>query len=150
MPVDGARLIEMRVEWQFHMISDSRAVRDGLQRALEAEPLCLLSVDDRSTAEIVLAEVLNNIVEHAYAAGTGPIRLSLALGEGVLNCRIEDEGAAMPGETLPAGRLPNPADLPEGGFGWHLIRTLGHQLSYRRSGSTNQLRFSLPAERSGR
>ena len=37
-----------------------------------------LSPDDRGTAEIVLAEVLNNIAEHAYARFPGQIRLSLS------------------------------------------------------------------------
>jgi serine/threonine-protein kinase RsbW len=148
MRAERADLIGMPTEAQFLMSSDPMSVRDGLQQALDAEPLGLLSNDDRSTAEIVLAEVLNNIVEHAYAIESGTIRLCLSLGDGKLVCRIEDDGRAMPNGAPPAGLLPNAQDLPEGGFGWHLIRTLSSGLQYERQGQTNRLSFSLPAEQS--
>ncbi|MGB4827381.1 MAG: ATP-binding protein [Paracoccaceae bacterium] len=158
MPADEAGLrakpqtdtIDMQAVAQFRMASDPHSVREGLRQALEGEPLTRLSVDDRNTAEIVLAEVLNNVVEHAYAAKAGSVFLFLSLGEGRLHCRIEDEGTAMPGNAPPAGNPPDPADLPEGGFGWHLIRTLSTDLCYERMGSVNRLSFSLPAEQSGR
>ena len=130
------------------MTSDPMAVREGLNRALTSGPLAYLSPDDRGTAEIVLSEVLNNIVEHAYAATAGEIRLALSLGEGRLFCQIEDEGAPMPGGSLPAGHAPDPQTLPEGGFGWHLIRTLSCDLTYERRNGRNLLAFSLPAEQS--
>ncbi|MEZ5798130.1 MAG: ATP-binding protein [Paracoccaceae bacterium] len=148
MLADGGALRVMQAVALFRMASDSRDVRAGLHRALQAEPLSLLSADDRSTAEIVLAEVLNNIAEHAYAQGDGTILLSLALGHDRLDCVIEDQGGPMPGGALPEGAAPDPARLPEGGFGWHLIRTLCCDLSYERIGPTNRLKFSLPAERS--
>lgn len=135
-------------EARFRLPADAPSVRDGLRQAFAAEPLLSLSEDDRGTAEIVLAEVLNNVVEHACAAGSGPILLALSLDGGLLHCRVEDEGAAMPGGTLPAGRPRDPAALPEGGFGWHLIRVLCRDLRYERAGGRNCLRFSLPAERS--
>ena len=68
----------------------------------------------RSTAELVLAEVLNNVAEHAYGDGQGPVahhaRARLAAG---FQCLIVDQGAAMPGgsfqqagcRTAPARRL---------------------------------------------
>lgn len=133
---------------RFQIESEQAAVRKVLCQALSAEPLAGLSDDDRGTAEIVLAEVLNNVVEHAYAAGTGPILLTLQLGDGWLHCLVEDEGAAMPGGEPPAGRAPDPAALPEGGFGWHLIRVLCSGLRYERQDGMNRLSFSLPAERS--
>ena len=34
-------------------------------------------------------------------------------------------------------------DLPEGGFGWFLIRELTHDLTYRRDGSRNHLSFRM-------
>ena len=100
------------------------------------------------TCEIVLAEVLNNIVEHAYGERPdGRIRLTLFFGEGCLRARIEDRGAAMPGSALPQGRqanldVPLP-DLPEGGFGWFMIHNLTEDLKYQRNGDVNRLDLSI-------
>jgi len=126
--------------------SDPVAVRDSLRRLFSMEPLCDLSVDARGTTEIVLAEVLNNIVEHAYAAGPGEIGLTLRYGAPDLWCEIADAGLPMPNATLPDGQGPvlGPGDaLPEGGFGWFLIRTLTEDLAYQRTDGRNLLCFRL-------
>ncbi|MET4100938.1 serine/threonine-protein kinase RsbW [Roseovarius sp. MBR-78] len=100
------------------------------------------------TVEIVLAEALNNIVEHAYA-GTdrGEIRLHARLGPGKLICTLSDRGAALPAQGLPEGRLPEigPAQdtLPEGGFGWFLIRSLTRDIRYSRDAGGNRLTLSF-------
>jgi len=126
--------------------SDPMAVRKALKTLLDGCPLRLLSEDDRGTAEIVLSEALNNIVEHAYAAHRGQIELSVRVVRGALFCTVIDEGLPMPGETLPEGRLPEVCgveDLPEGGFGWHLIHALSSDLAYQRLNGRNELRFRL-------
>jgi serine/threonine-protein kinase RsbW len=126
--------------------SDPMAVRNALRTLFEGRPLRLLSEDDRGTAEIVLSEALNNIVEHAYAAHQGQIEVSVCVVQGALICTVIDQGLPMPGETLPEGRLPEVCgveDLPEGGFGWHLIRALSSDLAYRRLNGRNELRFRL-------
>lgn len=131
----------------FQMSGDPASVRDGLRAAMRAAPLGLLTRDDRATAEIVLAEVLNNIAEHAYATVMrGPIRMWLRRSGDRLHCLIEDEGAPMPGGALPMGRPPAPDDLGEGGYGWHLIRSLTEGLRYERVADVNRLQFSLPGE----
>lgn len=100
------------------------------------------------TAQIVLAEALNNIVEHSYAEQGGEIDLRIhAEGDG-LACVIVDRGRPMPCELLAAA--PHPMDsvsggLPEGGFGWYLIRTLARDLGYLRQGNRNRLSFRIPA-----
>lgn len=132
-----------------HVIAhaDALAVRVGLECLFAQEPLRCLSDDHRSTAEIVLAEVLNNIVEHAYAAQKGAIEIALDLDEDGLHCTILDSGAAMPDHRLPEGKphdLGHTDDLPEGGFGWFLIRSLAQDLQYVRMRSQNYLRFRLP------
>ena len=124
-------------------------VRDNLAHMLRLPPLSRLSAEGRGTAELVLAEVLNNIAEHAYAAGAGPVEVTLAAGRTGILCRIVDKGVALPGESLPEGHLPGGpgtalADLPEGGFGWHLIRALTADLAYQRSDGCNRLSFLLP------
>ena len=58
-----------------------------------------------------------------------------------------DAGAPMPNNTLPNRTdhdLAGPAaDLPEGGFGWFLIRDLAQDVEYRRAGAQNVLNLRL-------
>ena len=98
------------------------------------------------TVEIVLAEVLNNIVEHAYAEAPGQITLEMSLRPDKVECSICDTGAQMPGLALPEGKLASrdPDNLPEGGFGWFLIRSLTEDLRYARQNDANHLYFCLP------
>lgn len=128
--------------------SDPMAVRQGLKSLFDSLLLRQLDETDRGKAEIVLAEALNNIVEHAYADGTGEIELTICLNQRGLTCRIVDQGAPMPHGTLPCGHLAAPEGLPEGGFGWHLIRTLSEDLRYARVAGQNQLTFRLTTEQS--
>jgi serine/threonine-protein kinase RsbW len=125
------------------------SIRENLGHLMQARPLSDLSDDSRGSAEVVLAEVLNNIAEHAYAEGQGPVSLSLVRGPGGIACLVVDQGAAMPGGTLPVAPPPlapdlSLEDLPEGGFGWHLIHSLTRDLAYRRTGGCNRLSFTLP------
>ena len=126
----------------------AEAVRQALQEACATWLLRSLTEDARGTAEIVIAEALNNIVEHACASGEGEIELSLKRTGGKLSVLITDRGHPMPGGTLPEGRLPvpDPDDLPEGGFGWFLIRSLSQDLRYCRADGRNHLFFRLDAD----
>lgn len=102
-------------------------------------------------AEIVLAEAMNNIVEHAYADRPGEIDITLWMAPDGLLCRLVDNGAPMP-SVLPAGKLPcirPEGDLPEGGFGWHLIRALARDVEHHRRNGANHLTFRIPARQSG-
>jgi len=131
------------------LAADPDSVRDGLARILALPPLTGLSDDDRGTAEVVLAEVLNNIGEHAYAGGAGTVEVTLVPVMAGLDCLVVDQGVTMPGNQPPTGRLtvgpetPVP-DLLEGGFGWHLIRVLTQDLAYARIDGCNRLSFTLP------
>ncbi len=133
-----------------HVIAkaDALAVRHGLECLFAQEPLTCVTADMRGCAEIVMAEALNNIVEHAYSAAPGVIEISIDLGADGLECTIADRGAPMPGHSLPQGNphvLGEVQDLPEGGFGWFLIRSLAQDLQYSRFRDQNFLRFRLPA-----
>lgn len=137
---------ELHLTAQVTITADPLAVRDGLAVLFDTALLRNLVEDDRSTAEIVLAEALNNIVEHAYAHHTGEIEITLLLHQNALICRIIDTGLPMPNGSLPQGHLAEfgPSDdLPEGGFGWFLIRTLSRDLDYRRVDGRNHLSFRL-------
>lgn len=129
--------------------ADPASVRATLARLTAAAPLDGVVPGVRETAELVLAEVLNNVVEHAYRGAGGAVDLSLHRVPGGLACLVVDSGAPMPEGRPPAARRsvpPStpPADLPDGGFGWALIRTLTVDLRYSREDGRNRLHFVIP------
>lgn len=100
-------------------------------------------------AETVLAEVLNNVVEHAYAGTvSGPIELRMQHVAGRLKIDVRDYGKPMPGGDLPGGALPADDFVedapPEGGFGWFLIRAFARNIAYERADDQNRLTFDVP------
>jgi serine/threonine-protein kinase RsbW len=102
-----------------------------------------------STAELVLAEVLNNVVEHAYADHSdGVIDVELTRLPEELRFCVQDNGSEMPEGVIPAGEAQDLdvalEDLPEGGYGWFLIHELTDGLSYQRENERNELRFRVP------
>ncbi|MCF7746182.1 ATP-binding protein [Sulfitobacter sp. M39] len=109
-----------------------------------------LSQENLEIVELVLAETLNNVVEHAYAGlpQAGLIGVRGAYAPDDLRFRITDLGKPMPGFTLPMGEpfnvLDITDDLPEGGFGWGLIRLLSCELEYSRMGDMNLLALRVP------
>jgi serine/threonine-protein kinase RsbW len=129
--------------FQMTIEADPFAVRQGLRLLMAADVMQGLSEDGRGVSQIVLAEVLNNVVEHAYADGLGPIEVDVALIGDDLHCRVVDYGRPMPGGHAPDPTLTPAEELPEGGFGWYLIRTLSQRLDYRRLEGRNELCLSL-------
>lgn len=102
-------------------------------------------------AEQVLAEALNNVVEHAQAdTPGGKIILETVATPRGLGFSIRDDGAPMPNGELPAGVLKKFGDdlddLPEGGFGWFMIRSLTSDLAYERREGWNHLNFQVPSD----
>ncbi len=126
--------------------ADALSVRHAL-RVMQLRLAGTLPEAVAGTLELVLAEVLNNIVEHAYRGEGGSIELCISARPGALVCRVADQGVPMPGGELPDPPRPDPAlaieDLPEGGFGWMMIRELAQDLQYRRDAGRNELRFRL-------
>ena len=102
-----------------------------------------------SNVRIVVAEILNNICEHAYrGTNAGLIHLSVGKVTGGLWVETSDHGLAMPGLAPPDPKLADTdvdlMDLPEGGFGWFLIRRLSDDLVYQRVGDENRLACVIP------
>lgn len=123
--------------------------RDMLATMKEVLQQWELSADGLENIEIAMAEALNNVVEHAYEYRDGfPMELTLSRDETGLRCVIIDHGATIPDCALPPGVLVDPGtaldDLPEGGFGWFLIRTLSDGIAYRRRAAENQLEIHFP------
>ncbi|MCA8882923.1 MAG: ATP-binding protein [Rhodobacteraceae bacterium] len=105
--------------------------------------------DTIGTVEMVLAEILNNVVEHAYhdRAG-GHILLKITCTENGIRITVADDGTPING-ALPEGRAAlkdgtELDDLPEGGFGWSLIRMLVNDLQYHSGDGRNHLRCVVP------
>lgn len=141
---------------------DTRRVSFKATTADAREQVCdirdmlgFLGVDAQSLSsiELVLAEVINNVVEHAYAGDTaGTIDLNCELDQTHLHIHLRDQGKPFPSLELPDGQRPDVDcalyDLPEGGFGWFLIRKLTTSVTYQRVGDTNALHllFDLPLQ----
>lgn len=94
--------------------------------------------------QIALTEAVNNVVEHAYAgAAPGDVLIKAELSPERLRIDIQDAGAPFPNEKLPVGTAADinvpVSNLPEGGFGWFLIRELASQVQYERSEGNNNL-----------
>jgi serine/threonine-protein kinase RsbW len=104
--------------------------------------------------QIVIAEALNNISEHAYAGHVGRIEMLLRRRDGGFQFTLIDQGIGMPGGIPPPGvigALPDSiCSLPEGGFGWLLIRSQTQDLTYLREKGGNRLSFVLPMNMAAR
>lgn len=131
------------------------AVRDGLARAMACLAPLMLTPEEAGTVELVLAEALNNVVEHALAGSGGTTRIDIqgrhdAAG---LHLLLIDRGSPMPAGKAPGGQAPEVAvetdALPEGGFGWFVIHTLARRVRYSRVGSENHLALLLDVGREG-
>ena len=118
--------------------------RAGIRAVIRRLGARRLGDDHLGNVEIVLAEAVNNVVEHAYS-GTpgGEVQVCCDLDPPGLIIRICDTGHPLPDSRLPPGRtadLTGPRqDLPEGGFGWFLIRQLTSDISYERRDGCNCL-----------
>lgn len=135
----------------FVFAADPMAVRHALQAVFARLTAGKLASDACDTTQIVLAEALNNVVKHAYAQAPGEIEVTLELGPTAIICRIVDAGLPMPGGDVPLEPvcpMIDNGEVPEGGFGWHLIRTLSQEVSYRREGERNFLTIRIASQQS--
>lgn len=127
---------------------DVRVILMQLDRRLAAH-----GVDDdkRGSVQIVLAEAMNNIVEHAYAdtEGAGAFELSITARNAGLDVTLSDGGAPMPwgqlSDRLTTRRPLAPEFAKEGGFGWPIINSLAADVRYERRDSRNVLEFRIAA-----
>ena len=101
--------------------------------------------------ELVVAEALNNICEHAYCGRPdGQIALEASHYDGQVRVVLRDRGREHDGGTPPQGHRPPTmgptARLPEGGFGWFLIRELTVSQHFVRRGGENRLELTFPPD----
>lgn len=146
--VEGA--MDPLTTWHsFAGITGETGVRDMMLRIYE-NALCSEQISDdlRDNAQLVIAEVLNNIEEHSYQGKIGgKLKVKIGVRDGELEVETQDFGQPMPNLAVPSKRDPNPNvpryELPEGGFGWFLIHTLAPGPVYSRRGQTNILQFTI-------
>lgn len=128
-----------------HMLrADPLAVRHTLQAIEQGPILQAMPADSRDCTLLVLAEVLNNVAEHAYCGQGGPVGVVLRHDRRGLCGRVVDWGAAPPWPDAPPPRAAEPETLPQGGFGWGLIRDLTQNLRLRRRRGCTILSFHMP------
>lgn len=124
--------------------TETRATLQAMMLALDQAGI---GAEDASNVELILAEALNNVAEHAYSDGAGPVDLLVSIQRNGLVCTISDRGRPMPSGVAPSPDLPTispPDELPEGGFGWHIIRCLTSELVYARDQGRNLLSMRIP------
>lgn len=147
-PPEGARQITEGVVVEMSFKATFRWVRRAVHETMDALEGRGLTPEEMGSVEIVLAEALNNVVEHAYPAEEpGDIRLTLRLRRTGVMVEIRDQGRPMPNGRAPLGNHPmaefDPDPMPEGGYGWYLIRELVQDLIYDRRDGANFLVFRL-------
>lgn len=128
-----------------HVIAADPAAVRALLIALEQGPaLARLTDEERDCTLLVLAEVLNNVVEHGYGGGPGWIGLVPGLHRNGRDWRVVDRAAQPPPLACLDATMPDGA--AEGGFGWPLIRTLTDRLALRRRRGFNVVTLQVRAE----
>jgi serine/threonine-protein kinase RsbW len=124
------------------------AVRAALAESRDKLAAMGISLDMLGAIELVLAEALNNVAEHAYAQmEAGALSIRVQRQDQALHIHLRDNGHPLPDGKLPDGHLPEsngPRDsLPEGGFGWFLIRNMTEFIEYHREGDQNHLHLIM-------
>ena len=137
----------MPPEMHEHRFKISSTFADVADLAESAATICARTSGDSVLADslrLCLAEALNNVVEHAYQGEGGhEIDIKIGLRQGAFEVSIVDQGRPMPDGAIPAGIIDFDDiefdELPEGGFGWMLIRNEVDFLSYERKDDRNVL-----------
>lgn len=93
--------------------------------------------DVRGAVSLAAQELGVNIVEHAYEGQTGMIEVKLVLEAKRLKLQFSDD-APNAYNTAYQINLPNPEDLPEGGWGMFLIYELMDGVEYERLSDGNR------------
>jgi len=92
---------------------------------------------------LVLAEALNNVIEHAYGSRPdGAIEIRAVMRPTTLSVQIIDEGTPFdgpPDAVMVEPDAQDVSDLPEGGYGWFLINSLTEDIHFAHDDGRNKL-----------
>lgn len=98
---------------------------------------------DSRKMQLAVIEWLNNVIIH----GDDPkstITLSLLVLGRTLSVTIADQNAALSADFWEQPHdCPNPLDLPEGGWGMHIIQSIVDRIEFKASDRGNQLTLHL-------
>ena len=137
----------MQLEKRISLISDQELIGEKVVECVDWVKAKNFGIDMVANFEIVLAEALNNIVEHAYLyRDDGVIDIELALDASDILIGLKDKGTKFPG--IPQKKEIHRSeirleDLPEGGFGWFLIHSLTESISYQFKDGQNVLSLRM-------
>lgn len=134
---------------ELHVRASNDAARAAISRVLSLVDEGSVRPEDLDMVEIALAEVFNNVVEHAYADDPdAEFIVEVTLQDPGMHFTIWDHGVPMPAGRLPGGKTADPDregyEQAEGGYGLFLIRQLAKKLRYERVGDQNKLSFRIP------
>ncbi len=137
------------LDQEIRISSTALDVRGALQQ-LESTLLECSAPDDLcERIEQVMAEVLNNVVEHAYSNHSdGEITILFCYRNNLFRTVILDNGQPMPNETIPSAQFPDltgpKSALPEGGFGWLMIHSIASVIKYTKTQTGNRTYLEIP------
>ena len=133
-------------EYNIRLSIDSRLeqvrVLSGALRGIGQE--LSLSEEQLGQLELMMVEAVNNVIEHAYQMQHGnDVQVRVEYSPQEVHLVISDQGHAMPDALHTETReMPNPEDLPEGGWGMGLIHLLADSIRYSRDAKGNHLHVS--------
>ncbi len=99
-------------------------------------------VQNRYNILLALQEAVTNVLRHGYGGmGCGGfLEIRLCYDESQLEIEIRDDAPAFDPTQVEEMREPSlEAELPEGGYGLHIIRAVVDRLVYRREAGQNVL-----------
>lgn len=133
-------------EYNIRLSIDSRLeqvrVLSGALRGIGQE--LSLSAEQLGQLELMMVEAVNNVIEHAYQMqGGNDVHVRVEYSPQEVHLVISDRGHTMPDELHSTARdMPNPEDLPEGGWGMGLIHLLADSIRYSSDAKGNHLHVS--------
>ncbi len=113
---------------------------DEAKKWLAQENVCSSKITD---IQIVLAEALNNVIEHGFSCeNSGNVVVCIDMQDDIIVVEISDNGIEFTPPVAAQTPLQDTCDiehLPEGGFGWFLIREITTSFTFHRIANMNRL-----------
>lgn len=135
---------------QIDVVADLREIGPAVDAAMRAASSVAGRADPAIADEfrLALTEALNNVVEHACHPSGVPIFMTVGGRTGVVWVCIQDRGMPLPASVLTDGEMPAVPEigsssdldlLPDGGWGWMLIKASVDRVRHRRIDDCNLL-----------